>query len=92
MSDSMKKSLESISAREECCTRLNAMSRDEIIAMAKELGFEVSEADFQQPEEQSGDELGAVAGGARCVCSFGGDENKDGTVRCICSFGGHGQW
>lgn len=60
--------------------KVEALSKDpnatvaDIIALAKEHGLEITEADFQAaPEgELSDDELEAVAGGAECYCAIGG--------------------
>ena len=85
MSDNMKKFLELVSKDENLKQKMQSFNDMEPekaiqagIALAKELGIELSEADFA--EEKSGgelnnDELDAVAGGARlahfyppCIC------------------------
>ena len=44
-------------------------------------------------KELSDDELDAVVGGGKCICSFGGGgEYSDGSVRCVCIIGGDGNW
>ena len=63
------------------------VSKD-IIALARELGVELTEADFVQNCELTDDELDAVVGGGKCICSFGGGgEYSDGSVRCVCIIG-----
>ena len=82
MSDNMKKFLELVSKDEALKKKLQALNDMEPakaisagITLAKELGIELSEADFAK--EKSGDglsdeELDAVAGGGDCACIAGG--------------------
>ena len=67
-----------------------------IIAIAKEMGFELTEADFEkESSELSDDELDAVTGGKKdpinCVCIVGGggSGDDDDTV-CPCVLAGIG--
>ena len=92
MTENMKKLLECLSEKKEYCDKLNTMSRDEIIALAKELGFELTETELSQPEELSDDELDAVAGAGRCICSFGGGKAGEGEKTCACVMGGGGEY
>ena len=65
-----------------------------LIAAAKELGIEMTEADFEKvPEELSDDELDAVAGGGdvSCACAMGGGGTKDSNDKtCACVLAGAG--
>ena len=89
----MKKLLEIVSGNKELAAKIGGMAREDIIALARELGVELTEADFAQKYELSDDELDAVAGGGRCICSFGGGgEYSDGSVRCFFIIGGDGNW
>jgi len=61
--------------------------------MAKELGVELSDVDFEQPSALSDDELDAVAGGGRCISSFGGGGKAgEGEKTCACVMGGGGEY
>ena len=95
MTENMKKFLELISSNEELVAKLNNASKDEVIALAKEQGVTLTEADFEaQSAEISDDELDAVAGGKKCTCIMGGGgtgEDKNGTKTCACVGGGYGQ-
>lgn len=92
MTENMRKFLETVSRSEELCAKANGAGKDELTAMAKELGIELTEADFEQPAgELSDDELDAVAGGGACACVAGGggtEKKKDG--KCACFFTGVG--
>ncbi len=82
MSENLKKFLELVSKDENLKQKTLAFNdmepADAIsagIALAKELGIELSEADFAKEEsggELSDDELDAVAGGGDCACVAGG--------------------
>lgn len=84
MSESTKKILEIVSASKELAAKVGGMSKEDIIALAKERGIELTEADFAQTCELADDELDTVVGG--------GGEYSDGSVRCICIIGGDGNW
>ena len=104
MSENMKKFMELVSKDENLKQKLQSFNdmepADAIqagIALAKELGIELSEADFAKEEsngELSDDELDAVAGGGGCGCALGGGGN--GTDKwgeeydCGCAFYGYG--
>ncbi len=79
MSEKMKTFLEAVSKDQELTKKVNAMTdKADIMATAKELGFELTEADFEtQNSEMSEDELNAVAGGGTCACVLGGGGTKD---------------
>ena len=90
MTENMKKLLEILSGNKELAAKVGGMGKEDIIALAKELGVALTEADFVQNCELSDDELDAVVGGGKCICSFGGGEYSDGSVRCVCIIGGDG--
>ena len=103
MSDNMKKFMELVSKDENLKQKMQSFNDMEpekaiqaSIALAKELGIELSEADFAEKKsggELSDDELDAVAGGGGCGCAFGGGGNgtdrwgDDYTCGCV----GYGQ-
>lgn len=88
MTENLKKFLEAVSKDEALQAKVNALESNketamaDIIALAKELGIELTEADFAQPDgEISEDELAAVSGGmgssgsctnSACWCTVGG--------------------
>ena len=105
MSDNMKKFLELVSKDEALKKKLQTLNDMEPekaiqagIALAKELGIELSEADFANEKsdgELNDDELDAVAGGD-CGCAFGGggsgtdNYGKEYTCGCVAyGEGGH---
>lgn len=91
MTENMKKFLELVS-KEELAKKLNGANKEEIIAMAKELGVELAEGDFVQSAELSDDELDAVAGGGKCACFLGGGGDAHGDqLPCVCVAGGGGE-
>ena len=93
MTENIKKFLEAVSKKDELREKLTTMDKDAIIAAAKELGFELTEADFVQPEDElNEDELDAVAGGGNCYCFMGGGGTKGKNDRaCACVFAGAGE-
>lgn len=50
------------------------MGKDELIALACELGLELSEADFEPVADTdvNDDELEQIVGGGACACAIGG--------------------
>ena len=91
MTENMKKFLEIVSADRELSDRLNGSTQDGIIVAAKALGIELTEADFEQTNELSDDELDAVAGGGNCYCVIGGGGKKDSDDKvCACISYGQG--
>ena len=104
MSENMKKFLEMVSKDENLKQKAmayNDMETDKAIqagiALAKELGIELTEADFVKKEssnELNDDELDAVAGGGGCGCAAaggGGGTNPQGeTYGCACVMYGQG--
>ena len=95
MSENFKKFLENVSADEELTKKVsNEQDVNVLIAMAKDMGLEICEADFKQTAtELSDDELDAVAGGGdvSCACAMGGGGTKDVNDRtCACVLAGAG--
>lgn len=94
MTENMKKFLEAVSKNEELTKKINAMTKEELLVLAKELGIELTEADFAEPAgELNDDELDAVAGGAECVCVLGGGGEAGGKWNnrvCACVAAGAG--
>ena len=96
MTENMKKFLEVVSNNEELKQKLTNVPKEDVIALAKEVGFELTEADFVKNDELSDDELDAVVGGAlKCVCPLAGggggtDYIDDKTFGCACVLYGQG--
>ena len=94
MTENMKKFLESVSKNEELCAKIGAMGKDELIALGKELGVELTDADFAKPtQELDDDDLDTVAGGGdvSCACAMGGGGTKDTNDKtCACVLAGVG--
>ena len=89
MTQNMKKFLEAVSQREDLLAKINNMGKEELLALAKELNVELTEADLAKPaEELNDDELATVSGGSdvNCACAMGGGGSKDkndGTCACV---------
>ena len=94
MTENMKKLLELISQNAELAEKLDAADKQAIIAIAKELGIDLTEADFvQQATELADDELDVVAGGAKCTCvGAGGGKAGGKDTPCGCVVGGAGEY
>ena len=94
MTENMKKFLELVSKNEELCDKANTAQKETLIAMAKELGVELTDLDFEKPTvELSDDELDTVAGGSdvSCACAMGGGGEKDTNDKtCACVLAGVG--
>lgn len=78
--------------------KVGSMGKEELLALAKELGIELTEADLAKPaaEELSDDELDAIAGGGdvSCACAMGGGgtkDNNDKTCACVLAGAGYSQ-
>ena len=84
MTENMKKFLEAVSQNEELREKLNGMSKEDILAAAKELGIDLTEVDFAQNGEMDDDELEVVAGGGELSKLAGGG------CRCACIAAGYG--
>ena len=107
MSENLKKFLELISTDKALQTKALACNelgeekgKEALIALAKECGIELTEADLEKKaapasSELDDDELDAVAGGGGCGCAVGGGgggtDKKDGkTYGCACVLYGQG--
>ena len=104
MSENFKKFLEIVSkdeALKQKALAFNDMEKGDairaVIALAKEVGIELTEADFSEKEannELTDDELDSVAGG-NCACAVGGggggtDASDGKTYGCACVMYGQG--
>lgn len=94
MSENMKKFLELASKDAATIAKVKALDKDGLVALAKELGITLTEADFAPADEGeiSENELETVAGGKKCYCAIGGggtgsNENED---TCGCAIVGVG--
>ena len=90
MTENLKKFLEAVSKDEALQAKVNALDSNKetamagVIALAKELGIELTEADFAQPDgEISEDELETINGGG---CPTAGTVNNS----CYCAAAGGG--
>ena len=95
MTENFKKFMEAVSADEALMAKVGQEADAKvIIELAKDMGYELTEADFaQQPTELEDDELDAVAGGTsvNCSCAFGGGGAKDHNDKtCACVLAGFG--
>ncbi|MBP3648870.1 MAG: Nif11-like leader peptide family RiPP precursor [Clostridia bacterium] len=79
MTENMKNFLAKVSEDKALAEKASKLERAELIALAKELGFELTEADWAQPEgEISEGEMDDVVGGyKRCICVLGGGGKAD---------------
>ena len=96
MTENMKKFMEALSAHPELNEKLENAGKDEVFAIAKELGIELTDTDFEQQQgELSDDELDAVAGGGKgdCFCPVvgGGSKGNRNDKACACIYGGAGK-
>lgn len=99
--------LQKLSQDHALAEKFSTMSKDELLANAKTMGFDLTEADFTSPDkEMSESELAGVAGGQDhephdgkigCFCTLvggGGGKDEGETFGCACvayGQGGHGQ-
>lgn len=95
MSENLKKFLEKVSEDQALIEKVSAEKEPAVlISLAKELGFELTEADFARPVEELNDaELDTVAGGGdvSCACAMGGGGTKDSNDKtCVCVLAGAG--
>lgn len=98
MTENAKKLLELLSQDKELAEKFSALSKEELLVHAKELGINMTEADLIAPEGDLTDsELSAVAGGTgsgACCCFLagggGGKEHSDKTYGCACVGFGQG--
>ncbi len=95
MTENTKKFLEAVSKNDELAAKIGTMTKEELLALAKELGIELTDADFEKPAgELSDDELDTVAGGNACCCVIGGTGYKTliNEKTCVCVAGGGGEY
>lgn len=93
MNDNLKKFLEQVSADEELCAKVSQADKEQLIAIAGEMGIKLTVEDFEQPTELSDDELDTVSGGSdvSCACAMGGGGTKDSNDKtCACVLTGAG--
>lgn len=95
MNENLKKFLEKVSEDKALAEKVSAEKDPAaLFALAKEMGFELTEDDLKKPvEEISDDELDAVAGGGdvSCACAMGGGGTKDSNDKtCACVLAGAG--
>lgn len=92
MTENMKKFLEKLSEDKALSEKACKLEKNELIALAKELSIELTEADFEQPEgEIAESDLDMVAGGDNCLCvAAGGGTRSENCRPCGCVVGGEG--
>lgn len=99
MTENGKLFLQKLSQDAELSKKISTMDKEQFLAAAQELGFELNEKDFAPPEgDLSDDELAGVAGAKKgsggCGCLLagggGGKDLKGDTYGCACVGYGHG--
>ena len=95
MSENLRKFLEKVSENPELTVKIgNEADIDKLIAIAGEMGFALTRADFEKKAEEVGDDdLDTVAGGGdvSCACAMGGGGTKDNNDKtCACVLAGAG--
>ena len=92
MTENMKKFLEKVSNDKTLTEKASKLNKAGLIVFARELGFELTEADFEGQEGELEDaELDAVAGGSECACVVGGGGTAEGDCpACACVVAGFG--
>ena len=92
MTENTKKFLAKLSADAELAKKAAQLDKDAVIALAKELGVELTAADFAAKDEMSADELAAVHGGnEQDWADFNNCPGQNGIQDCLCAAGGGGQ-
>ena len=77
MTENMKNFLKKVSEDKAMAEKISKLEKEELIAAAKELGFELTDADFAHQEEALSDqELTTVTGGEKCLCVLAGGGTK----------------
>ena len=93
MSENMKNFLAKISENKALAEKTAKLDKEALLALAKELGFDLTEADFTKPEgELNENELTALAGGKACYCVVGGGgeaDSQDDVCACVAYGQGH---
>ena len=95
MTENLKKFLEMVSKDETLSAKVGTMGKKELLALAKELGLKLTEADLAKlaVQELDDDDLDTVAGGSNvsCACAMGGGGTKDANDKtCACVAAGIG--
>jgi predicted ribosomally synthesized peptide with nif11-like leader len=94
MSENLNKFLEAVSKDEELVSKIGTLEDvDTLIAIGKDLGIELTPADFDQSRELDDEELNDVSGGSdvSCACAMGGGGTKDANDKtCACVLAGVG--
>ena len=90
MAENMKKFLEALSKDETLYSKFTNAAKEDLLALAKELGIELTETDLEQKTKLDDDVLDTVAGGKDCVCVLGGGGEWNNKT-CACVMGGGGQ-
>ena len=92
MTENMKNFLKKVSEDKAMAEKISKLEKEELIAAAKELGFELTDADFAHQEEALSDqELTTVTGGEKCLCVLAGGGTKDDDSKaCGCVAAGAG--
>lgn len=89
MTENMMAFLAAASEKPEYADKLQNATKEDILELAKELGFTLSEEDLVQPAaELNDDELDVVSGGSGDVGKHGGKRKKD---PCACVAYGSGK-
>lgn len=86
MTENMKNFLAEVSKNEELKEKAGKAAKEELIEIAKEAGYTLTEEDFAKPskEELSDDELMTVAGGRGFCFVFGfGSAHDDDVIDCL---------
>lgn len=98
MTENMKSFLAKVSEDKGLVEKISKLDKAGLIALAKELGFELTEADFAQPESSlSEDELTVIHGGTTSTqqeqawADFNNCSGGNGIQDCFCAAGGGGQ-
>ena len=92
MTENVKKLFEKLSADKALAEKLSKLEKADLIAAVKELGIELTEADFAKDEAALNEhELDAVTGGGDCLCVVAGGGTADADSKaCGCVLAGGG--
>ncbi len=95
MNENVKAFLEAAQARPDLQEKLVRMDKDELIATARDLGVELTDADFEPPagEVDAADLENVVGGWGICILAGGGggtDDMDGNTYGCGCAVYGQG--
>ena len=95
MNENLKIFLEAVSKDEALSAKVSAeKDANALVALAKDMGFELTASDFERSCELDDDELDDVSGGSdvSCACAMGGGGTKDSndkTCACVLAGGGY---